>query len=226
MGKEEKKDKAKEEVNEKEERARIDKKIESQVKAIKILTVLVYMGAVSGCGILLAIYYVVFWDPTHHSYQLGGDYQKSHKKGRNKALNQPETEDGWFRFKRDLEHMPSSLVELETTNYIDKNFAKKWTDDPQSNMILSRDQVLSKPDIAINSPIQKVDLGGLMVQNPPIQNLNLEGLKDGQFRKKRSLKDIEGLEELPRQVFEHPRMLRESTIREFLENAHDKKWCY
>jgi len=181
-GEEGKKDGAVNEVKE-------EKKLKSQLKVVRILTVMVYLGAVTGGGTLLSLYYILFWDP-----QI--------------KVDKPS---GW-RFRRDLENAETlaepqrlALPTDQTPNYIDKNFAQRWTQDPEPiRSDSSRDPAHSDPEIT-----------------PPIQNINLEGLKDGQFRVKRNLRDIENLEELPPQVFQYPRRLRESTIRKFLEHAHD-----
>lgn len=41
-------------------------KEEMQIKIVRMVTVMIYLGAVMGGGTLLSLYYIIFWDPNIH----------------------------------------------------------------------------------------------------------------------------------------------------------------
>jgi len=54
----------------------------SEKKIVRLLTVVLYLGAVSGGGLLLGLYYVIFWDPSAQltesdQYSSGGRWRRA-----------------------------------------------------------------------------------------------------------------------------------------------------
>jgi len=45
------------------EEDKAEQKVEMQLKIVRMVTVVIYLGAVTGGGTLLSLYYIIFWDP-------------------------------------------------------------------------------------------------------------------------------------------------------------------
>jgi len=166
-----------------------EKKLKSQLKLVRIMTVVVYLGAVTGGGTVLSLYYIIFWDP-------------------NIQVAKPSSSSGWGRYRRDIEHigMPEvkKLASPDSPNFIDEKFAQRWTNKKDEN-----DQVRTSSDSV--QPFSG-SFDGKVVE---------DASKDIHRRFERSLKDLspKQMAELPRDIFEYPRKLRESTIRHFIEEV-------